>query len=137
MSELMTRRRFTVAELDVMDAAGLFDRAGQIELIEGDIIEMPLASAPHSWCVTRFSKVVRIASGWMIWVSVHNPVQLGDHDMPRPDIAINQPLGRPTTASRTGRHPLSRRGFRPVARRRPNRQTAPLRRRGHPRGLDH
>ncbi len=96
MSELLTRRRFTVAELNVMDAAGFFDGDGRIELVDGEIIEMNPIGGPHMWCVARLNEVLTGVVSKPFTVSVQGPVELGARDMPQPDIAVVRP---PATGS--------------------------------------
>ncbi len=96
MSELLTRRRFTVAELDIMDAAGIFDGDGRIELIDGEIIEMNPIGGPHMWCVAKLNEALAGVVTRPFLVSVQGPIELGPRDMPEPDIAVVRP---PTSGS--------------------------------------
>ena len=51
------RRRFTVAEYYQMGTAGLLGPEDRVELIEGEIIEMPPIGDPHAWCLNRLIRL--------------------------------------------------------------------------------
>ena len=49
------RRQFTVAEYYRMGEAGILTEDDRVELIDGEIIQMPPIGDPHAWCVNRLN----------------------------------------------------------------------------------
>jgi Uma2 family endonuclease len=101
MSAEPTRRLFTVKEYYRMGKAGILNENDRVELIEGEIIQMPPIGDRHSWCVTR---AVHLLLPWeadgAIVIS-QNPVRLNDLSEPVPDVAVVR--SRPTMS---GPHPV-------------------------------
>jgi Uma2 family endonuclease len=81
-------RRFSVDEYDRMVEAGILREDERIELIEGEIIQMAAVGGPHVSCVIRLTDELSQWSAGRFMVSVQNPVRLGPHSEPEPDIAI-------------------------------------------------
>jgi Uma2 family endonuclease len=106
-SEIVTEpkvHQWTREELIKMWAGGLL--VGQrVELIEGEVIEMNLLSSEHATAVTLATYALRdiFGKGWL--VRVQNPLSLGIHSEPHPDIAVVAGQARdfkdehPTTAT--------------------------------------
>lgn len=83
------RHRFTRADYHEMARAGILKPDVRVELIDGDIIEMNPIGRPHWTCVDRLTDIfsapnVRAAA----IVRVQNPVPLGDHGEPEPDLTL-------------------------------------------------
>ena len=82
------RRRFTGAELEAMDRAGILGPEERLELIDGDIIAMAAKGARHETMRTR------LASYWSkrvpddLMVASEPPFLLEPHNEPEPDIII-------------------------------------------------
>jgi Uma2 family endonuclease len=86
------RHRFTVEEYKKMGEAGIFSEDDRVELIEGEVVEMAAVGARHVECVMRLN---RILSRWAfetgddnVFVSVQNPMTLGEFGEPQPDFAV-------------------------------------------------
>lgn len=91
---LARRYRFSAAEVLRMSAAGLFDDDDRtVELLDGELIEMPRADSPeHVMCVARLThwavNGLRPAQGLVL---VQSSVQVGEYSLPRPDLTIVRP----------------------------------------------
>jgi Uma2 family endonuclease len=92
------RRRFTADEYHRMADAGILREDERVELLGGDVVEMTPVGDRHvegvNRCVRAFSPAW--IAGRLI-VSAQNPIRLGDHDEPQPDVALAPPgtLGAP------------------------------------------
>lgn len=95
------RHRFTVGEYHQMAEGGVFTEDDRVELLEGEIVEMAPIGSRHAACVTRLSRLFfgRVAGRAVVWVQ--NPVRLGEHSEPQPDVA----LLRPRADDYAGSHP--------------------------------
>ncbi len=85
------KRRFTVDDYYRMGQAGVLSQDDRVELIEGEIIEMPPIGTGHASRVDRLSDLLwRQIAGRAI-VRVQSPVCLGVHSEPQPDLALLRP----------------------------------------------
>jgi Uma2 family endonuclease len=80
--------RFTVAEFDRMGEAGIFDEDDRVELLDGRIVVMSTIGGPHVACVVRLNALLSSSLERGTGVSVQNPVVLGEHSEPQPDIVL-------------------------------------------------
>jgi Uma2 family endonuclease len=85
------RHRLTVADYHRMGEAGVFARDARVELIEGEVIDMAPIGSRHagtvSYLIARFGAC--LGDHGILWPQ--NPVVLGFHSEPQPDIAILRP----------------------------------------------
>ena len=80
-------RRFTVEEYYRMAQAGILSEDDRVELIEGAIVEMAAIGSRHAACVGRLTVLSSTAqTGGIVWVQ--NPIRLGEHSVPQPDLAL-------------------------------------------------
>jgi Uma2 family endonuclease len=84
----LKRRLFTVAEYHQMAEAGILGEDDRVELIEGEIVEMTPIGARHAECVDRLTDLFFRVFGGVARVRVQNPVGLGEHSEPQPDVAL-------------------------------------------------
>ena len=84
----VTRRRFTVHEYHRMGEAGILHEDDRVELIEGEIVEMPAIGTRHFSCVNGLTRLLVRGVGDSAIVSVQNPVRLDEHTEPQPDLAV-------------------------------------------------
>ncbi len=91
MALRLTRRRFTVAEYHVMAQAGILGEDDQVELIDGEILQMAPIGRRHASCVARVSHLFEQATRGAVIVWSQNPIALGEHSEPQPDIALLRP----------------------------------------------
>lgn len=74
-----------------MADAGIFAPDERVELIEGEIINMPPIGPDHSGIVNQLNRTLVSAAGDRAIVSVQNPVVLPEHSEPEPDFALLRP----------------------------------------------
>lgn len=99
--DLIRRHRFTVVDYYRMAEDGILAPDARVELIDGEVLEMPPIGPLHASVVTEIQDLLIAAAGHQAVVRVQNPVHLGPHDEPQPDIA----LVRPPAARYRTRHP--------------------------------
>jgi len=97
------RHRLTVADYYRMGEIGIFAPDARVELIDGEIIDMPPIASPHAGTVNHLVKLLGQAVGNHAVLLVQNPVVLGDHSSPQPDLA----LALPQADFYASRHPQS------------------------------
>jgi Uma2 family endonuclease len=83
-----TRHRFTAEEYLRMGEVGILGEDDRVELIEGEIIDMPPIGSGHSGRVDEIAMLITRATGPEIKVRVQNPIQVGADIIPQPDIAV-------------------------------------------------
>ena len=71
-----------------MGEAGLLPPDARVELIDGEIIDMAPIGPAHASVVDQLSERLRVAVAALAIVRVQNPVQLGEHAEPQPDLAV-------------------------------------------------
>jgi Uma2 family endonuclease len=101
-----TRRQFTVAEYYRMGKAGILTEDDHVELIEGQVIEMPPIGGPHASCVNRSNRCLDRAVGDAAIESVQNPLNLGERSEPVPDLMLLRPRADFYVVHPTARHVL-------------------------------
>ncbi|MGI9302188.1 MAG: Uma2 family endonuclease [Gammaproteobacteria bacterium] len=84
----LRRHRLSVDDYHRMGHAGIFAEDARVELIEGELIDMSPIGSRHTGTVKFLSELLRIAVGKLALVSVQDPVVLGEHSEPEPDIAL-------------------------------------------------
>lgn len=82
------RRHYSVDDLLRMVAAGIVLEDERVELIEGELIDMPPIGAPHSGLVNRLNRLLVMAAGTRAVVSVQNGLRLGEFNLPQPDFVV-------------------------------------------------
>jgi Uma2 family endonuclease len=95
----LPRHRFTADDVAMMVAAGVLGDRTRVELIGGELIDMPPEGAPHwaakqkivSWMLRRLAAIVDLAPD--------GPLRLGAADEPEPDLYLF-PTGRDVNAVR-------------------------------------
>lgn len=71
-----------------MAAAGILHEDDRVELIEGKIFEMTPIGSRHVKCVMQLTRLLAPLIGDRVLVGVQNPVRLGEHGEPQPDLAV-------------------------------------------------
>jgi Uma2 family endonuclease len=89
--DLVRRHRFTVDDYYRMGEVGILAADARVELIDGEVIEMPPIDPAHASLVTDLQNRLIATVGQRAIVRVQNPVHLGRHDEPQPDIALVTP----------------------------------------------
>jgi Uma2 family endonuclease len=83
--------RFNISQYHQMSEAGILSENDQVELINGEIIEMSPIGRRHTACVNRLNSVFSQLLGKKVIVAVQNPIILNNLSEPEPDIALLQP----------------------------------------------
>src|SRR3954453_13334581 len=79
--------RWTREEYYKLYDQGMFD-GRRVELIDGEIVEMPAQKDAHAWSVTAAQTALTLASGPGYWVRPHMPLDLSQWSDPDLDIAV-------------------------------------------------
>ena len=87
----MSKRALSVTEYHLMGDVGIFAPGERVELIEGEIINMPPIGSTHSGIVDHLNRLLVRAVGDKAIVRVQNPVVLSDLSEPEPDFALLKP----------------------------------------------
>lgn len=88
MTTEVARRLFTVEEYHQMAEAGILHEDDHTELIHGEIIYMSPIGNHHAAIVRRLANLLTPRLAPQVIVDVQNPVRIGDHSEPEPDIMI-------------------------------------------------
>ena len=90
MQEWPRRHRITVEHYYRMAEAGLFAEDARVELIDGEIIDMPPMGSRHAGRLERLAGLLSAAVAGRALVRQQLPVRLSSDSEPEPDIAIVQ-----------------------------------------------
>ena len=102
MAAQLVTHRFTVQDYHRMEAAGIFHEDDRLELLQGEIVEMPPIGPGHASGVNRLMHCfLSLQAEGKVIISVQNPIRLGEYSEPQPDLALLKP--RPDFYSRN--HP--------------------------------
>jgi Uma2 family endonuclease len=88
MDEFPRRHRITVEEYYRMAEVGLLAPDARVELIEGEIIDMPPIGNPHEVAVSRLIELLTFAVHKRANVRCQSTLVLGDDSAPEPDFAL-------------------------------------------------
>jgi len=92
MAAELVKYRFTVKDYHRMMEAGIFHEDDRVELLEGEIIEMAPIGPGHAGGVNRLlNAFLPLQAERKAIVSVQNPLRLGQHSEPQPDLALLKP----------------------------------------------
>lgn len=96
-SQRLARRErpFTVEEYHALAEAGILTEDDRVELLDGRIIAMSPIGSKHLHCVNRlvdlFAQRLYAHDKPPARLSVQNPVRLGPHSEPEPDLVLLRP----------------------------------------------
>lgn len=88
MASVYERHRITLDEYHRMAETGVFDPEARIELIEGELIDMPPIYPPHASTVDQIVYQFITHFGGRAWVRCQHPVTLAPNSEPQPDIVL-------------------------------------------------
>ncbi|WP_447974968.1 Uma2 family endonuclease [Nitrospira sp. Kam-Ns4a] len=91
MAGQVLKRLFTVAEYHKMTEAGILGEDDRVELLEGEIVAMAPIGSRHAGVVNRLNRLFSQVVGDRAVVSVQNPIRLGEHSEPQPDLTLLRP----------------------------------------------
>jgi len=83
-----TKLRVTVEDYHRLGEVGALALGPRVELIDGEIVEMPPVGRRYAAVVERLVPVVFAAVADRAIVRIHRPVRLGDRSEPQPDLAL-------------------------------------------------
>lgn len=91
MHELPRRHRITVEHFYRMAEAGLFAEDERVELIEGEIIDVPPMGHSHAAVAGYLVEILMSTLGARAIVRSQLPLRLGERSEPLPDIVVAKP----------------------------------------------
>jgi len=87
-TDLPRRHRLTVSDFYRMAEVGILAPDARVELIDGDIIDMPPPGSLHAATVDDLTELLGRSVAGKAVVRVQNPVRLSDLSEPQPDLAL-------------------------------------------------
>jgi hypothetical protein len=92
MAVQLLKRLFTVVEYHRMAEAGILGEDDRVELLEGEIVQMGPIGSRHASCVKRLVDIfIPLQVGRKVILSVRDPIELGEHSEPQPDLTVLKP----------------------------------------------
>jgi Uma2 family endonuclease len=88
MHEWPRRHRITVENYHRMAEVGVFARDERVELINGEIIDMPPIGSRHAGTAAQLAELLTAAVGHRAMVRTQWPVRLNDDTEVQPDISV-------------------------------------------------
>ena len=85
------RRRLTVDDFANMCKAGILTADDRVELIDGELVEMPPMAPEHAGIVNRLAEVLIVRLGDAADLRVQSSVLLSRYTQPEPDLAVVRP----------------------------------------------
>ena len=95
------RHLFTVDDYARMGQAGILTADDRVELIDGEVRTMNPIGPAHAWIVNRLLRSLITRLDDNTYVSSQNPIRLGPHTEPQPDVVVARQRGSAYQA----RHP--------------------------------
>jgi Uma2 family endonuclease len=95
----LRRHRLSVDDYYRMAEVGVLAPDARVELIEGEIIDMPPMGSRHAGTVTRLYRRLSNAVGNAALVVSQSPLRLGHYDEPQPDLMLLRPRADEYTRS--------------------------------------
>lgn len=85
------RHLFTVEEYELMLEAGVFQEDEHVELISGEIVDIPPIGPGHGFGVSNLIMLLAPKIGKFAILWVQSPVRISRDDRPEPDITLLRP----------------------------------------------
>ena len=85
------RRRLTVDDFAKMCEVGILSADDRVELIDGELVEMPTMGPPHAGIVNHLARILILHLGDNADVRVQSSVLLSRYTQPEPDLAVVRP----------------------------------------------
>ena len=89
--DILERHLWTVTEYRLMGENGALPPNARVELIEGEIVDMPPIGSFHAGVVIQLTGILSRAVAGSAIVNVQNPVELSDRSEPEPDLTLLRP----------------------------------------------
>jgi Uma2 family endonuclease len=92
MTIQLARRLFTVDEYDRMIETGILTKDDHVELLEGEIVEMPPIGSHHAGALDRLVALLfRGLPSDRVIIRVQSPIKLDGRSEPQPDVSLLRP----------------------------------------------
>lgn len=90
MSEVFTPTHYklSIDDYHKLGEVGILNEDSRVELIEGELIQMPPIGGPHMWTVTQLNHLLVLAVGRSALVSPQSSVTLPPDSESQPDFAV-------------------------------------------------
>jgi len=88
---VQTHHRFSVQDYYRMAETGVLHPDARVELLDGKIIDMSPIGPFHGGVTNYLNQIFTAAAKGRWLMSVQNPVRLGDHSEPQPDLMLLKP----------------------------------------------
>jgi Uma2 family endonuclease len=85
------RTRISADRYQKMVATGVLTKYDRVELIDGDILDMPPIGLSHSAVTARLNKLFVLSAGDLGVVSPGGSIRLSDYSVPQPDLMLLKP----------------------------------------------
>jgi Uma2 family endonuclease len=85
------RHRLCVDDYYRMAEVGILRPDERVELIEGEIIDVPPPGSLHAGTVDELAEALRAAVGRKALLRVQSPIRLNEYSEPQPDLALLRP----------------------------------------------
>jgi Uma2 family endonuclease len=89
--DLILKHRLTIEDFHKMGEAGIFTEDARVELIEGELFDMPPIGSGHAGLVMMLIRLLTRAVGDLALVGAQTPIVLGEESEPQPDIVLLKP----------------------------------------------
>jgi hypothetical protein len=91
MAQPILRGPFTVDAYQRLAELGVLRPDARVELLDGQVVEMSPIGERHANVVRRLNRLLSSALLDRAIVDIQNPVVLGSHDAPQPDLVLLKP----------------------------------------------
>jgi Uma2 family endonuclease len=92
MAVQLVTHRFTAKDVYRMVEAGILHEDDRVELLRGEIVDMPPIGPGHASGVKRLlNAFLPLQLEGKVIISVQDPIHLGEHSEPQPDLALLKP----------------------------------------------
>lgn len=88
MALRLLRGPFTVDSFQRLADVGVLRHDDRVELIDGQVVAMTPIGDRHASCVRRLNRLLARALLDVAVIDVQNPIVLGGHDAPQPDVCL-------------------------------------------------
>jgi Uma2 family endonuclease len=89
--DLILKHRLTIEDYHKMGEAGIFTEDARVELIEGELFDMPPIGSGHAGLVMILIRLLTRAVEDLAIVGAQTPIVLGEESEPQPDIVVLKP----------------------------------------------
>lgn len=93
MAVRLLKGPFTVDDYQRLAELGVLREDDRVELIAGQVVEMTPIGDRHASCVRRLIRLLSQIVLDAAVLDVQDPVVLGEHDAPQPDVTLLRPRG--------------------------------------------